>query len=175
VSAAQNQNCAFRKNDTDHDGELRTHVACVSIYVRTHGDLVRHILTYTTSPLFCRQKRVERELLDLMTAADRERRARAASATSSTLTTRMTSTTRTTDDAEVVTAPTPASTPGTNHPTVVHAESDLDSSSPPPTLSSSYRPSSSAKTSTATEKGGPVGPEPTRYGDWERGGRCSDF
>ncbi|KAL3684241.1 hypothetical protein R1sor_002263 [Riccia sorocarpa] len=25
------------------------------------------------------------------------------------------------------------------------------------------------------EVGGPKGPEPTRYGDWERGGRCSDF
>ncbi|KAF6173036.1 hypothetical protein GIB67_006412 [Kingdonia uniflora] len=25
------------------------------------------------------------------------------------------------------------------------------------------------------EMGGPKGPEPTRYGDWERGGRCSDF
>ncbi|KAJ1258116.1 hypothetical protein BS78_10G049300 [Paspalum vaginatum] len=25
------------------------------------------------------------------------------------------------------------------------------------------------------EIGGPRGPEPTRYGDWERGGRCSDF
>eukprot|EP00252_Welwitschia_mirabilis_P013648 TRINITY_DN30004_c0_g1_i1.p1 TRINITY_DN30004_c0_g1~~TRINITY_DN30004_c0_g1_i1.p1 ORF type:complete len:114 (-),score=13.72 TRINITY_DN30004_c0_g1_i1:236-577(-) len=25
------------------------------------------------------------------------------------------------------------------------------------------------------ERGGPKGPEPTRYGDWERGGRCSDF
>ncbi|CAA7402623.1 unnamed protein product [Spirodela intermedia] len=25
------------------------------------------------------------------------------------------------------------------------------------------------------EVGGPRGPEPTRYGDWERGGRCSDF
>lgn len=23
--------------------------------------------------------------------------------------------------------------------------------------------------------GGPKGPEPTRYGDWERKGRCSDF
>jgi hypothetical protein len=27
----------------------------------------------------------------------------------------------------------------------------------------------------AVEIGGPKGPEPTRYGDWERGGRCSDF
>jgi hypothetical protein len=27
----------------------------------------------------------------------------------------------------------------------------------------------------AREKGGPEGPEPTRYGDWEKGGRCIDF
>lgn len=25
------------------------------------------------------------------------------------------------------------------------------------------------------ETGGPQGPEPTRYGDWERKGRCVDF
>ena len=25
------------------------------------------------------------------------------------------------------------------------------------------------------EIGGPAGPEPTRYGDWEVNGRCSDF
>lgn len=25
------------------------------------------------------------------------------------------------------------------------------------------------------ELGGPPGPEPTRYGDWERNGRCIDF
>ena len=25
------------------------------------------------------------------------------------------------------------------------------------------------------ETGGPKGPEPTRYGDWERGGICVDF
>jgi hypothetical protein len=25
------------------------------------------------------------------------------------------------------------------------------------------------------EVGGPGGPEPTRYGDWERRGRCIDF
>lgn len=25
------------------------------------------------------------------------------------------------------------------------------------------------------EVGGPSGPEPTRYGDWERKGRCIDF
>ena len=25
------------------------------------------------------------------------------------------------------------------------------------------------------EIGGPKGPEPTRYGDWEKNGRCIDF
>jgi len=25
------------------------------------------------------------------------------------------------------------------------------------------------------EIGGPTGPEPTRYGDWEKAGRCIDF
>jgi hypothetical protein len=25
------------------------------------------------------------------------------------------------------------------------------------------------------EIGGPKGPEPTRYGDWEKNGRCVDF
>ncbi|MCE2516307.1 MAG: DUF1674 domain-containing protein [Alphaproteobacteria bacterium] len=28
---------------------------------------------------------------------------------------------------------------------------------------------------TPVEHGGPKGPEPTRYGDWEKGGRCTDF
>ena len=27
----------------------------------------------------------------------------------------------------------------------------------------------------AKEYGGPAGPEPTRYGDWEQKGRCTDF
>jgi len=27
----------------------------------------------------------------------------------------------------------------------------------------------------AVEYGGPKGPEPTRYGDWEQAGRCTDF
>jgi hypothetical protein len=27
----------------------------------------------------------------------------------------------------------------------------------------------------AREIGGPCGPEPTRFGDWERNGRCIDF
>ena len=33
----------------------------------------------------------------------------------------------------------------------------------------------SGKESVQKETGGPAGPEPTRYGDWEVNGRCSDF
>lgn len=29
--------------------------------------------------------------------------------------------------------------------------------------------------SKAIEYGGPKGPEPTRYGDWQQAGRCTDF
>lgn len=32
-----------------------------------------------------------------------------------------------------------------------------------------------ADTPAPPERGGPKGPEPTRYGDWERGGRAVDF
>jgi len=32
-----------------------------------------------------------------------------------------------------------------------------------------------AKDGKVPEIGGPSGPEPTRYGDWERNGICSDF
>src|SRR5262249_16866021 len=31
------------------------------------------------------------------------------------------------------------------------------------------------KPGVAVEIGGPKGPEPTRYGDWEQNGRCTDF
>jgi len=33
----------------------------------------------------------------------------------------------------------------------------------------------SSETAAPREIGGPKGPEPTRYGDWEVNGRCSDF
>jgi hypothetical protein len=33
----------------------------------------------------------------------------------------------------------------------------------------------SSPSGAAKEVGGPEGPEPTRYGDWERGGICYDF
>ena len=36
-------------------------------------------------------------------------------------------------------------------------------------------PDKSVRQPPVKEIGGPKGPEPTRYGDWEKGGRCSDF
>ena len=35
--------------------------------------------------------------------------------------------------------------------------------------------SNAARKPPVREIGGPDGPEPTRYGDWERNGRCTDF
>ena len=35
--------------------------------------------------------------------------------------------------------------------------------------------SQDSKEAAPIEIGGPKGPEPTRYGDWEKKGRCSDF
>jgi hypothetical protein len=36
-------------------------------------------------------------------------------------------------------------------------------------------PKSPSQTDHKREIGGPPGPEPTRYGDWEHNGRCTDF
>jgi hypothetical protein len=36
-------------------------------------------------------------------------------------------------------------------------------------------PAPPAAVSLPREIGGPEGPEPTRYGDWEKKGRCIDF
>lgn len=55
----------------------------------------------------------------------------------------------------------------------------------PPAATSGEAPAAPAPDATPTppaapakkvpEIGGPKGPEPTRYGDWERDGRCVDF
>jgi hypothetical protein len=37
------------------------------------------------------------------------------------------------------------------------------------------RAEASPKNDTPREYGGPKGREPTRYGDWEKNGRCIDF
>jgi hypothetical protein len=50
-------------------------------------------------------------------------------------------------------------------------EKPRDASEPRPTA-----PPEPAKPAAAQrEIGGPKGPEPTRYGDWEYNGRCTDF
>ena len=36
-------------------------------------------------------------------------------------------------------------------------------------------PAAPAAVAVPREVGGPEGPEPTRYGDWEKKGRCIDF
>jgi hypothetical protein len=46
--------------------------------------------------------------------------------------------------------------------------------SPEPSEEAPALPQGRTKAAVA-EIGGPKGPEPTRYGDWERNGRCSDF
>jgi hypothetical protein len=38
-----------------------------------------------------------------------------------------------------------------------------------------WRKTAEARGEVAVEIGGPKGLEPTRYGDWEKGGRCIDF
>ncbi|MBM3541536.1 MAG: DUF1674 domain-containing protein [Alphaproteobacteria bacterium] len=46
----------------------------------------------------------------------------------------------------------------------------------PPAAQADAKPEQPARPSkTPPEHGGPEGPEPTRYGDWERKGRCIDF
>ncbi|MEK9797445.1 MAG: DUF1674 domain-containing protein [Alphaproteobacteria bacterium] len=38
-----------------------------------------------------------------------------------------------------------------------------------------HDPTASSQPGKPKEVGGPKGPEPTRFGDWERDGRCVDF
>lgn len=60
--------------------------------------------------------------------------------------------------------------------------SDLKPANPPAAPETAKEPGDAAKASSQPvaakkprEIGGPTGPEPTRYGDWERNGRVSDF
>ena len=55
-------------------------------------------------------------------------------------------------------------------------ESTADSHAVDPTVSYDSRATEPrASTEHRREIGGPQGPEPTRFGDWERAGRCIDF
>jgi hypothetical protein len=44
-----------------------------------------------------------------------------------------------------------------------------------PTNPTAAKPQPTKSPSNEREIGGPKGPEPTRYGDWEVNGRCTDF
>ena len=44
----------------------------------------------------------------------------------------------------------------------------------PPKAEETKKPDDKPQTA-PREIGGPKGPEPTRYNDWEKGGRCVDF
>lgn len=59
----------------------------------------------------------------------------------------------------------------------VGSEPGKDADRPVPAASTDSEPAPSKDpiTGKVKEIGGPKGPEPTRYGDWEKGGRCSDF
>ena len=50
-----------------------------------------------------------------------------------------------------------------------------DRAADPAPASRLTEPAKPAKPAKAKETGGPSGPEPTRYGDWERKGICVDF
>ncbi|HUA88119.1 MAG TPA: DUF1674 domain-containing protein [Steroidobacteraceae bacterium] len=49
--------------------------------------------------------------------------------------------------------------------------SDADAPSPPPPQATAGAPQAARE----REVGGRGGPEPTRFGDWEKDGRCIDF
>lgn len=46
---------------------------------------------------------------------------------------------------------------------------------PPPASPAGQSAPAPAAAARKPEIGGPKGPEPTRYGDWEKSGRCVDF
>ena len=56
------------------------------------------------------------------------------------------------------------------------AEKDnLAEATPAPAPFSDTPASDAGSPDKAIERGGPKGPEPTRFGDWENNGRCTDF
>ncbi|HTV50205.1 MAG TPA: DUF1674 domain-containing protein [Steroidobacteraceae bacterium] len=55
-----------------------------------------------------------------------------------------------------------------------HSDSN-PSCAPPETPPPPQRVPPAAPRARPREIGGPSGPEPTRFGDWERKGRCIDF
>ena len=52
---------------------------------------------------------------------------------------------------------------------------ELDAAAKQKAEQTAEKPGQAAEPPRPKEIGGPSGPEPTRYGDWEIGGRCIDF
>jgi hypothetical protein len=59
-----------------------------------------------------------------------------------------------------------------SHPSETSPRAPTDATSPDRPQQSEGKPPAQPE---VIEIGGPKGPEPTRYGDWEKGGRCTDF
>jgi hypothetical protein len=57
----------------------------------------------------------------------------------------------------------------------IMAETDDIKTQPAPAVAPSSKQPKATPPALPPEVGGPKGPEPTRYGDWERKGRVSDF
>jgi hypothetical protein len=56
-----------------------------------------------------------------------------------------------------------------------HIGAMSETNTQPPPSDAEPRPQPAIPARLPKEIGGPTGPEPTRYGDWEHKGRCSDF
>ncbi len=52
---------------------------------------------------------------------------------------------------------------------------DPDPGTQPPETPPARKPQAEGEAALRKEIGGRDGPEPTRYGDWEKNGRCIDF
>jgi hypothetical protein len=72
------------------------------------------------------------------------------------------------DPRQVVTVTGPASPPATGE-----AAAPMPAASVP--RPDGAEAAAASRPARPVEIGGPTGPEPTRYGDWERNGRASDF
>ena len=55
------------------------------------------------------------------------------------------------------------------------SDKDKNAARPRPAQSAEATKDEPAEAPRPREIGGPKGPEPTRYGDWEFNGRCTDF
>jgi len=58
-------------------------------------------------------------------------------------------------------------------PTTLKSSPTVDSSAPAPVAAGETAPAGAP--APPREIGGTAGPEPTRFGDWEKNGRCIDF